>query len=381
MNYKETINLDFNYPQIHNLTGSNLIAMNTDGAAIYNVLRTSTATWVGINELDGRPRTTFQVRHIASDDVHLCLDNDMLYLAKESEAIGLIAEIYPYRKTDGRAGAAIQLPVHPADPYAVITATLGIIRNMSVWQALQHCSDYYNVASYDTDGEPADFDRLLLDEEIGAAVDIIDAGNAVYALTPTHAYPLSRSFGQTGAGFSISEHDVAYSIGGGWTGSALLVADAAGQVVVFTEQEAADVMPALQKGTRQFRTRGQRKRAETMAWMRQEPSGLMVRAHGWLTLRHSTVESAQIQRRLGLEDTVELFTLILEYPRTDLLINDYLFRWDSEDAPAHRPSEAYQIKGWNVWSGGVQHLYCVRVKWDGEADTLTGAHSPLRLRR
>ena len=26
-------------------------------------------------------------------------------------------------------------------------------------------------------------------------------------------------------------------------------------------------------------------------------------------------------------------------------------------------------------------LYCVRVRGDGEADALTGAHSPLRVRR
>ena len=46
-----------------------------------------------------------------------------------------------------------------------------------------------------------------------------------------------------------------------------------------------------------------------------------------------------------------------------------------------RPSERYQVKGFGDWGGYKQVLYCVRVRGDGEADALTGAHSPLRVRR
>ena len=46
------------------------------------------------------------------------------------------------------------------------------------------------------------------------------------------------------------------------------------------------------------------------------------------------------------------------------------------------PPERYQVKGFGEWGDRYkQVLYCVRVRGDGEADALTGAHSPLRVRR
>ena len=45
------------------------------------------------------------------------------------------------------------------------------------------------------------------------------------------------------------------------------------------------------------------------------------------------------------------------------------------------PAERYQVKFFLEWGDRYkQVLYCVRVRGDGEADALAGAHSPLRVR-
>ena len=66
-------------------------------------------------------------------------------------------------------------------------------------------------------------------------------------------------------------------------------------------------------------------------------------------------------------------------------VNDFIF-WNTGttagNPPMELPVEKFQVKGLGKWGDRYkQVLYCVRVRGDGEADALTGVHSPLRVRR
>ena len=68
----------------------------------------------------------------------------------------------------------------------------------------------------------------------------------------------------------------------------------------------------------------------------------------------------------------------------DIEVDDFIFGnmgATEDNPPVELPAERYQVKGFGEWGNRYkQVLYCVRVRGDGEADALAGAHSPLRVR-
>ena len=89
-----------------------------------------------------------------------------------------------------------------------------------------------------------------------------------------------------------------------------------------------------------------------------------------------TVETAQITFIPNQPPTVRIIAPnALEIGQTGNL------RATVGDPTMDLPPERYQVKGFCEWGDRYkQVLYCVRVRGDGEADALTGAHSPLRVR-
>ena len=89
-----------------------------------------------------------------------------------------------------------------------------------------------------------------------------------------------------------------------------------------------------------------------------------------------TVETAQITIIPNQPPTVRIIAPnALEIGQTGNL------RATVGDPTMDLPPERYQVKGFGEWGDRYkQVLYCVRVRGDGEADALTGAHSPLRVR-
>ena len=101
-------------------------------------------------------------------------------------------------------------------------------------------------------------------------------------------------------------------------------------------------------------------------------------------LRYSTIEEVYVPGSTDLTTFINLHTIIPQYPMPEIEVDDFIFgnMGATEDSPPiELPAERYQVKGFGDWGGYKQVLYCVRVRGDGEADALTGAHSPLRVRR
>ena len=101
-------------------------------------------------------------------------------------------------------------------------------------------------------------------------------------------------------------------------------------------------------------------------------------------LRYSTLQEVYVADSADLTTLVTLFTIIPQYPMPEIEVDDFIFdnMGDTEDnPPTELPAEKYQVKAFGDWGGRYkQVLYCVRVRGDGEADALAGAHSPLRVR-
>ena len=101
-------------------------------------------------------------------------------------------------------------------------------------------------------------------------------------------------------------------------------------------------------------------------------------------LRYTTVEEVYVSESADLTTPVRLTTIIPRYPNPAIEVDDFIFKntGATEDSPPMElPAEKFQVKAFGDWGGYKQVLYCVRVRGDGEADALTGVHSPLRVRR
>ena len=137
---------------------------------------------------------------------------------------------------------------------------------------------------------------------------------------------------------------------------------------------------------RQYRSRAFKKYEETLDVMKRNADGsLMKRGVGVKGLRFSTIEEVYVSESADLTTQLNLFTIILQRPLPEIEVDDFIFRntgATEESPPMDLPPERYQVKGFGEWGDRYkQVLYCVRVRGDGEADALAGAHSPLRVRR
>ena len=170
----------------------------------------------------------------------------------------------------------------------------------------------------------------------------------------------------------------------GWNGNALLVYDAGVVDFYGGEQPALASVPSMPP--RQYRSRAFRKYEETLDVVKRNADGsLMRRGVGVKGLRFSTIEEVYVSESADLTTQLRLFTIILLRPLPEIEVDDFIFRNTGAmegNPPMDLPPERYQVKGFGEWGDRYkQVLYCVRVRGDGEADALTGAHSPLRVRR
>ena len=169
----------------------------------------------------------------------------------------------------------------------------------------------------------------------------------------------------------------------GWNGNALLVYDAGVVDFYGGEQPALASVPSMPP--RQYRSRAFKKYEETLDVMKRNADGsLMKRGIGVKGLRFSTIEEVYVTESADLTTQLRLFTIILLRPLPEIEVDDFIFRNTGAtegNPPMDLPPERYQVKGFGEWGDRYkQVLYCVRVRGDGEADALAGAHSPLRVR-
>ena len=309
-------------------------------------------------------------------------DAENLYLVSNSPGLGSIADVYPYSKL-GTAGRRFALEGIPdSSPFEAVRGAIFlndeivVLLQRTVGEARLSISRFRTNGSYVQNS----FSVLGLPSNTDPRGMTL-AGNQVFILNAARLLALDRGFAY------VASENVAVTsldpVSVGWNGNALLVYDAGGVDFYGGEQPALASVPSMPP--RQYRSRAFRKYEETLDVMKRNADGtLMKRGVGVKGLRFSTIEEVYVSESADLTTQLRLFTIILLRPLPEIEVDDFIFRNTGAtegNPPMDLPPERYQVKGFGEWGDRYkQVLYCVRVRGDGEADALTGAHSPLRVR-
>ena len=310
-------------------------------------------------------------------------DAENLYLVSNSPGLGSIADVFPYSKL-GTAGRWFALEgIADNSPFETVRGAIFPKRRDCIAAA----ADGRGVAVIDCAVQTGRIVCVELVQCVGVAFGrrsrgMTLAGNQVFVLDATRILALDRGFAYVaGENVAVTSLD---PVSVGWNGNALLVYDD-GRIVAFYggEQPALASVPSMPP--RQYRSRAFKKYEETLDVMKRNADGsLMKRGIGVKGLRFSTIEEVYVSESADLTTQLRLFTIILLRPLPEIEVDDFIFRNTGAtegNPPMDLPPERYQVKGFGEWGDRYkQMLYCVRVRGDGEADALTGTHSPLRVR-
>ena len=361
-------------------------SMTADSRRVYFAAAHATQPMMLIYDMDGgrQEAAEFNVHALGADRSFdaIAHDAENLYLVSNSPGLGSIADVYPYSKL-GTAGRRFALEGIPDNsPFEAVRGA--IFLNDEIVVLLQrtvgaarlsiarfrtngaYVSDSFNVLGVPSDTDPR-----------GMTL----AGNWVYLLDATRILALDRGFAY------VASENVAVNsadpVSVGWNGNALLVYDAGVVTFYGGEQPALASVPSMPP--RQYRSRAFKKYEETLDVVKRNADGSLIkRGVGVKGLRFSTIEEVYVSESADLTTQLRLFTIILLRPLPEIEVDDFIFRNTGAtegNPPMDLPPERYQVKGFGEWGDRYkQVLYCVRVRGDGEADALAGAHSPLRVR-
>ena len=361
-------------------------AMTADSRRVYFAAAHDSQPMMLVYDMDGgRPEAAeFNIHALGAGRSFdaIAHDAENLYLVSNSPGLGSIADVYPYSKL-GTAGRRFALEGIPdSSPFEAVRGAIFlndeivVLLQRTVGEARLSISWFRTNGSYVQDsfsvlGTPADADPR------GMTL----AGNQVFILDAARALALDRGFAY------VASENVAVNsadpVSVGWNGNALLVYDDGS--VSFYGAELQPVSKTPTRLQRQYRSRAFRKYEEMLDVVKRNADGTLVtRGIGVKGLRYSTIEEVYVPGSTDLTTFINLHTIIPQYPMPEIEVDDFIFgnMGATEDSPPiELPAERYQVKGFGDWGGYKQVLYCVRVRGDGEADALTGAHSPLRVRR
>lgn len=361
-------------------------AMTADTQRVYFAAAHATEPQMLIFDMDGARQETaeFNINALAegrSFDA-IAHDAENLYLVSNSPGLGSIADIYPYSKL-GTAGRPFALEGIPGNsPFESARGAIFLNDEIVVLMRRTVGEARLSIARFRPDGAYVENSLSVLG--VPADTDprgMTLAGNWVYVLDTARLLALDRGFAY------VEVENVAVTGGDpvsvGWNGNALLVY-AAGSINFYgAEQQAAPTTRA--RLPRQYRSRSFRKHEETLDIVKRNADGsLTQRGIAIKGLRYSTLEEVYVRGSNDLTTFIELHTIIPQYPMPEIKVDDFAFvnmGATEDNPPTELPGERLQVKGFGKWGRYKQVLYCVQVRGDGEADALTGAHSPLRVRR
>ena len=382
-------------------------AMTADSEHVYFAAAHGSAPKLLIFNMTGRRIETaeFSIHALPSSRSFdaVAIDAENLYLLSNSEALGVLADVFPYSKlgTAGRQFALEEIRDDLDSSFEAVKGAVFINDEIVVLmeRSFEHPVDRkrLSVARFRPDGGYVEnsFSVLALPADVDPRGMTL-AGNRVYVLESRRLLALDRGFAYVSTENVAVEGQNRAPIGVGWNGSALLVYDENGNIYAYgAEQPSVDrVHPAggrqlpPRRPPRQFRSRGLRKYVETLDVVKRNADGtLLRRGAGLRGLRQSTIEEVYVSDSADLTTLVNLFTIYLERPMPEIEIDDFVMEAQAgvDALPPGvdvLPPERYQVKGFGEWGDRYrQVLYCVRVRGDGEADALAGVHSPLRIRR
>ena len=363
-------------------------AMTADSRRVYFAASHATQPQMLIYDMDGarQEAAEFNIHALSGDRSFdaVAHDAENLYLLSNSPALGVLADVYPYSKL-GTAGRRFALDGVPDDLDSLFEAVRGaIFLNDEIVVLMQRTigDARLSIARFKPDGGyvPNSFTVLGTPDGVDPRGMTL-AGNRVYLLDATQLLALDRGFAY------VQSENVAVSssdpVSVGWNGSALLVYGDGS--VDFYGSEQTEIVSAKSMPPRQYRSRAFKKYEETLDVVKRNADGtLMMRGIGVKGLRYTTVEDVYVSESADLTTPLRLTTIIPRYPNPEIEVDDFIFKntgATEANPPMELPAEKFQVKAFGDWGGYKQVLYCVRVRGDGEADALTGVHSPLRVRR
>ena len=366
-------------------------AMTADSLRVYFAASHATQPQMLIFDMDGDRQETaeFNIHALETDRSFdaVAIDAENLYLLSNSDAIGVLADVYPYSKL-GTAGRRFALEGLTDDLDSVFEEVRGAIFLNAEIVVLMHRTvgdARLSIARFRPDGSYVQnsFSGLGLPSDADPRGMTL-AGNQVFILDDDRLLALDRGFTY------VPTEDVTVNsantapFSAGWNGNAALVYDDAGSVFFYGAEQIA-VATSSARLRRQYRSRAFRKYEETLDIVKRNADGtLLKRGIGVKVLRYSTLQEVYVADSADLTTLVTLFTIIPQYPMPEIEADDFIFAnmgATEDNPPTELPAEKYQVKAFGDWGGRYkQVLYCVRVRGDGEADALAGAHSPLRVR-
>ena len=360
--------------------------MTADSRRVYFAAAHDSHPMMLIYDMDGsrQEAAEFNIHALGADRSFdaIAHDAENLYLVSNSPALGVLADVFPYSKL-GTAGRRFALEGIPdSSPFEAVRGAIFLNDEIVVLLQRTVGAARLSMARFRPDGSyvPNSFTVLGLPSDADPRGMTL-AGNQVFVLDATRILALDRGFAYVaGENVAVTSLD---PVSVGWNGNALLVYDAGVVDFYGGEQPALASVPSMPP--RQYRSRAFKKYEETLDVVKRNADGsLMKRGVGVKGLRFSTIEEVYVSESADLTTQLRLFTIILLRPLPEIEVDDFIFRntgATEESPPMDLPPERYQVKGFGEWGDRYkQVLYCVRVRGDGEADALAGAHSPLRVR-
>ena len=364
-------------------------AMTADSRRVYFAAAHATQPMMLIYDMDGgrQEAAEFNIHALGAGRSFdaIAHDAENLYLVSNSPGLGSIADVFPYSKL-GTAGRRFALEGIADNLNSTFEAVKGaVFLNEEIVVLLQRTvgEARLSIARFRTNGAYVDhsFSVLGVPSDTDPRAMTL-AGNWVYLLDAARVLALDRGFAYvSGENVAVTSAD---PVSVDWNGNALLVYDDGS--VSFYGAELQPVSKTPTRLPRQYRSRAFRKYEEMLGVVKRNADGsLMKRGIGVKGLRYSTIEEVYVADSTDLTTFINLHTIIPQYPMSEIEVDDFIFRNTGAmegNPPMDLPPERYQVKGFGEWGDRYkQVLYCVRVRGDGEADALTGAHSPLRVRR
>ena len=361
-------------------------AMTADSQRVYFAAAHATQPMLLIYDMEGgrQEAAEFNIHALRAGRSFDAIANDAenLYLVSNSPGLGSIADVYPYAKT-GVAGRRFALEGIPDNsPFETVRGAIFLNDEIVILLQRTVGESRLSIARFRPDGSYVSnsFSVLGIPSDADPRGMTL-AGNRVYLLDAQQVLALDRGFAY------VSSENVAVAsadpVSVGWNGNALLVYDDGSVDFYGGQQQDLPVTPS--RLPRQYRSRAFRKYEEMLDVVKRNADGTLTKRRiGVKGLRYSTLEEVYVSDSADLTTFINLHTIIPQYSMPEIEVDDFIFGnmgATDDQPPVELPAERYQVKGFGEWGGYKQVLYCVRVRGDGEADALAGAHSPLRVRK
>ena len=254
-------------------------AMTADSLRVYFAASHATQPQMLIFDMDGDRQETaeFNIHALGTDRSFdaVAIDAENLYLLSNSDAIGVLADVYPYSKL-GTAGRRFALEGLTDDLDSVFEEVRGAIFLNAEIVVLMHRTvgdARLSIARFRPDGSYVQNSFSVLGTPSDADPrGMTLAGNQVFILDDDQLLALDRGFTYVPTEDVTVNSSNTDPFSAGWNGNAALVYDDAGSVFFYGAEQIA-VATSSARLRRQYRSRAFRKYEETLDIVKRNADG------------------------------------------------------------------------------------------------------------